>query len=336
MLIYINAAGCANACRHCAVSGEPPYGGFYSLDELRSIVEEWGPVFPYLEQTAHPDFPEIVDPRIVGEGNTILGTIGSGLAERDDYMAVFSRLRDFGYTDIFLTLHGLEEKHDWFVRRKGAFQTILKASRRAAEAGFWIIWTVFLDRRNLEDVPQLQALAKQEFGIPSLYLEVPRHRVSRRMWLYEELRPRLGDVQELLRGMDAETWRGWLTNRPLEELTESAWLDAWRREPNSDEFLGRRDLKSWPEPPRLETIISIDRHGQVYLDPQCGELIPLGTLSDGKDEILKRLQHVPAPPFSDMLPAEARLPDSDCDLLHPHGHSVRCKAISAALYGTDG
>jgi MoaA/NifB/PqqE/SkfB family radical SAM enzyme len=331
VIIYVNAAGCPNSCRHCSVSGEPPYGEFYSLDDMRTIAGEWGPIVPYLEPTAHPDFPEIMDPRIVGEGSKILATTGSGLAECDDYTSVFDRLREFGYTDIFFTLHGLEEEHDWFVRRKGAFQAVLKASRRAAQAEFGIIWSVFLDQRNLEGVPLLQAFGAREFGLRSLYLEVPRHRVSHRMWLYEKLRPRLGDVKELLRAMDPETYRGWLKDRPLEELTESAWLSAWRRDPDSDEFQGRRDPKSWPEPPRFEVIISIDRNGQVHLDPQCGEPILLGKLSDGRDEILRRIQHIAAPPFSDMSPAEARLPDSDSDLLHPHGHSVRCKAISAAI-----
>lgn len=333
MIVYVNAAGCSNSCRHCAVGGGPPYGGFYSLGDLRAIASEWGPIVPYLEATAHPEFPEILDPRIVGEENTILATTGFGLAERDDYMAVFSRLREFGYDGIFCTLHGLEEKHDWFTCREGAFETILKASRRAAEAGFRIIWDVFLDRQNLEDIAPLQALAKQELGIPSLQLEVPRHRVSRRMWLYEKLRPRLDDVKQLLRAMDSETWTGWLRDRPLEELTESAWLNAWSEEPHSDEFFGRRDLKSWPQPPRFETVINIDGNGQVFLDPQCGEPILLGQLSDGKGEILRRIKHVAAPPFSDMSPEDAKLPECDSDLLHPHGHSVRCKAISAAVYG---
>jgi len=333
MIIYINAAGCSNSCRHCAVNGGPPYGGFYSLDDMRAIASEWGPIVPYLESTAHPDFPEIMDPQIVGEGNTILGTTGFGLAERDDYMAVFSRLREFGYTGIFFTLHGLEEKHDWFACRKGAFQTILEASGKAAEAGFRIMWSVFLDQRNLEDIPPLQVLGKQEFGIPSLSLEVPRHRVSHRMWQYEKLRPRLGDVKELLLGMDTEAWTGWLKDRPLDEFTESAWLNAWRKEPHSDEFMGRRDPKSWPQPPRFEDIIHIDVDGQVFLDPQCGELILIGRLSGGKDEIQRRIQQVATPPYSDMSPEEAQLPESDSELLHPHGHSVRCKAISAALYG---
>lgn len=333
MIVYINAAGCHLSCRHCAVNGGLPTGRFYSLDELRSIAREWGPIGPYFEVTAHPDFPEIMDHQIVGDDCNILGTTGFGLAERADYTAVFNRLRELGYNRIFSTLHGFEKKHDWFVRREGAFERLLKTSRKAAEAGFGIIWSVFLDRQNLEDIPQLQVLGKQEVGLSSLYLEVPRHRVSRRMVMYEQVRPRLGDVKKLLEGMDPETWTGWLKDRPLEDLTESAWLNAWKKEPYSDEFMGRRDPKSWPAPPRFDEIIYIDENRQVFLDPQLGELILLGKLSDGKAEIIRRIQHVPAPPFSDISPEEAKLPKDDSDLLHPHGHSVRCKAVSTAVYG---
>jgi hypothetical protein len=262
-----------------------------------------------------------------------LGTTGFGLAECADYTAVFNRLRELGYNRICSTLHGLAKKHDWFVRREGAFERLLKTSRKAAEAGFEIIWIVFLDRQNMEDIPRLQVLGKQEVGLSALYLEVPRHRVSRRMVIYEKLRPRLGDVKKLLQGMDPETWRGWLKDRPLEDLTEFAWLNAWKKEPYSDEFMGRREMKSWPAPPRFDEIIYIDENRQVFLDPQLGELIFLGELSDGKAEIIRRIQHVPAPPFSDISPEEANLPKDDSDLLHPHGHSVRCKAVSTAVYG---
>lgn len=333
MIVYVNAAGCHISCRHCSVNGSMPIGRFYSLDELRAIAIEWGPIAPYFEVTAHPDFPEIMDPQIIGNDISIMATTGFGLAERIDYIEVFDRLRDLGINSIFSTLHGLEKKHNWFVRRDGAFERLLKTSRKAAEAGLGVIWSVFLDRQNLEDIPQLQVLAKQEVGLSSLYLEIPRHRVSRRMAMYENLRPRLEDVKKLLQCMGPETWRGWLKDRPLEDITEFAWLNAWKKEPYSDEFMGRRDPKSWPAPPRFDEIIYIDENRQVFIDPQLGEPILLGKLSDGKDEIMRRIQQVPTPPFSDILPEDAKLAKDDSDLLHPHGHSVRCKAVSTAVYG---
>ncbi|MCE5324600.1 radical SAM protein [bacterium] len=328
MFIYVNAAGCPNACRHCGADGHPPYGGFYSVDELRSIADEWGPIVPYFEFTVHPQFPEILDPRIVGEGWKLIPTNGFGLAEREDYKAVFERLRELGINEFSFTLHGLEDKHDWFVCRKGAFQTILKAGRRAAEEGFNVFWQVFLDQQNLDDIPHLIELGKREFGI-SCWLEVPRHSVSRRLWRYENIRPQLRDVKKLLDGLHTQDWLGPLKEKQLEELTESAWFRAWQQESHSEEFGPR----TWPQTAPFHHVINIDNDRQVFLSHWCGESIHLGSLSDGKDEIMMCLEQVSAPAHYDLSPAQAKLPPGGSELLHPNGFSVRCKAVSYMLYG---
>jgi hypothetical protein len=40
MIIYVDAAGCPNTCRHCSVDGHVPHGDFYALDELRRLKQE--------------------------------------------------------------------------------------------------------------------------------------------------------------------------------------------------------------------------------------------------------------------------------------------------------
>ncbi|HOF88641.1 MAG TPA: hypothetical protein PLZ36_11145, partial [Armatimonadota bacterium] len=62
MHLFVNAAGCVNACRHCSADGQPPHGSLYALQELREIVRAWGTVYPYFEATAHPEFPDILAP----------------------------------------------------------------------------------------------------------------------------------------------------------------------------------------------------------------------------------------------------------------------------------
>jgi hypothetical protein len=80
MYVDVEAAGCPDACRHCSANGRPPYGNFYSLDELRTIGDEWGPLVPYChEPTAHPDFPEIYDPHIALDHGGYLVTNGFGM-----------------------------------------------------------------------------------------------------------------------------------------------------------------------------------------------------------------------------------------------------------------
>lgn len=337
MIIYINAAGCPNACRHCSANGHPPYGGFYTSNELKEIASEWGTIWPHYEVTAHPEFPAIMDPQIIGEGSCAFPpTNGYGLAERDDYKEVFARLRYLGCRGISFTLHGLEEKHDWFVCRKEAFQTILKAGRRAADFGFAIHWNIFLDRCNSVDIPPLMELGKREFGLKSFTVGFADPNVSLRSWQYEKIRPRLGDVKELLQGLNPDSWTGWLKYQRLEDITESALLCKWEQDPDSKMLQSPWESPTWPpSPPFDNVVLRIDRNRQVFYDPACGELMRLGSLADGKDKILRRLQNAPEPPYRNISAAQARqfLPESDADLLHGEIGSVRLTAIAAAIFG---
>ena len=332
MRIYVEAAGCTNACRHCGAGGHPPPDSHYSAAELRRIARAWGePVWPYYEATVHSEFPEIVAPEIVGKENTaVLATNGYGLAHRDDFPDVFGRLRAFGFGGCSFTLHGLEAHHDWWAGRDGAFQDILTASRRAVQCGFGLWWNLYLDRENLEDIPALVDICAGELG-GSGALGIPFHRVGARMWRYEQHRPSLRDVSERLAlGVLPDAWRGPL-GCALDRLTEAHWISIWEEAPDSDGFRHPLEPTTWPPQPPFEHVqlyLTRDRH--VDLDPLCAERIRLGRLSDGKEAALERLTALHPPAFSDTRPDEARRRLGESDLLHCHGFSVRLKAISSA------
>ena len=179
VLLTVEAAGCPNACRHCGAEGAPPFGGFYRLEELRQLAAEWGPLGLYHEPTAHPDFPQILDPAIYGEV-TVLSTNGYGLARMTNWREAFEQLQGWGYEGVSCTVHGFEEHHDWFASRRGAFQDILTVSRRALEAGLWIGWNLYLDALNLPEIAALVEFRRSEFGqTPSL--GIPHHYVNQRL-----------------------------------------------------------------------------------------------------------------------------------------------------------
>jgi hypothetical protein len=327
MPVYVDGAGCTNACRHCAADGRPPHGAIYSADELRELAGIWEPVVLNHEPSAHPEFPEVMDPNVVlCEG--VLATNGFGLARAPGHGAIFRRLRQFGYTGVSFTLHGLEKNHDWFVRRKGAYQDILCASARTVEAGLGIHWNIFLDRRNLTDVPTLVELCREAFG-GSLHMGFPYHRVSRRMWWYEKLRPSLGDVRKRL---PAELITE-ISKQPLEHLTEGSWLHAWRRAPDSNAFRHPCQPAAWPPSEPVESLaLCVTRDRTVELDPLCAPRIKLGELREGQDVLVQRLRTLPGEHPASGAPAmDAPFPPSD--LLHDKGYSVRYKAISATVYG---
>ena len=56
--------------------------------------------------------------------------------------------------------------------------------------------------------------------------------------------------------------------------------------------------------------------------------IYLGRLSDGKDAVIERLEKLPEPLYSDLMPGDVELQTGEQDQLHPGGFSLRYKEIS--------
>ena len=321
MLVTVEAAGCPNSCRHCGAEGGPPFGALYGLDELRRLAGEWGPLCVYHEPTAHPGFPQVLAPSISVQAS-VLSTNGYGLARRPDWRDALSQLRDWGYEGVSCTLHGLEQRHDWFARRPGAFRDITTVSRQALEAGMWLHWNVYLDALNLPEIAPLVELCRSEYGC-SPVLSIPHHRVNARLWHYEELRPSLDAVAARV----PEALLAASFDPPLTELTEAAWATAWARAGDLRDFRHPMEPESWPpeEGDAVSLVATASR--EMELETCCGPRMPLGPLADGKAAILARLRVLPGPhPGEDATLEDLR--HEDGQLLHTSGFSVRYKAMS--------
>jgi hypothetical protein len=334
VIVYVNVAGCANTCRHCSFEDRHPCGSVYTLEQMFGLADVWGPLIPHYDPAVHPEFPQIMDPRVSSCGGVLRGN-GVGIARAEDPATMLAQLRTFGYTQVLFVLHGVGETHDRWVSRKGAYQDILVASARVREAGLTVRWEIMLDKRNLEQIGTLVNLSMQLYG-GSYGLGVVSHRVGKRTWRYEQNRPGLADIERRLpnlRALDAATW-----NRPLSEFTESSWLRAWKSDPASQEFYHLSEPREWPlgelsSQPNLRILILRDR--KVYFDPMCAPKILLGDVSEPRDALLSRMYGLKRPPACiGKAPADSAFLETD--LLHLEGFSVRYKAISRALYGEAG
>jgi MoaA/NifB/PqqE/SkfB family radical SAM enzyme len=326
MYVDINTAGCTNSCRHCAINGNLPFDKFYGLDELRAIKNEWGALTIRFEPTAHPNFPDIYSNDIAADHGGWLVTNGFGLAHRNDYLKLFSTLRRIGITTIAFTLHGCEQHHDWFVRRQGAYNDILKATRRAQIYGFNVNWQIFVDKKGIGDIHDLVRLAEQEVGEqPSL--TIPYNRVGRRLRQYEFLRLELSDVKrhQLDKIIDDPKKNFLLFS---ERLTSIMWLQKWLENNNSDEFMHPYEPRQWPPDILYPSLsIVINQTHKVFLDPMCSKPILLGDISEGKTALLKNIQNLKLPEHADLLPSEIALTPHEAEQLHPSGFSFRYKEI---------
>jgi MoaA/NifB/PqqE/SkfB family radical SAM enzyme len=169
------ASGCPNRCRHCSEDGGTPFGALMSLDDVKWLVDEFTRVFekslgqpPSIrvwldtyEPTVHPDFVGLKAyelsffPDDKKEDHAWISTNGYGLARRPDWRAMYENIMAAGYRSIGFAIHGLEDEHDWFVQRKGAFQDVATAIARAREYGMNIQIQVYPTRRNLDTFKQV-------------------------------------------------------------------------------------------------------------------------------------------------------------------------------------
>jgi hypothetical protein len=327
MFLYIDAAGCPDTCRHCAVDGHQPYGALFSPDALRTLKKEWGPLTILYEPTAHPDFPEIYQEDIAEPHGGWLVTNGFGLARRDDHEQVFAGMRTMGMHTIVHTLHGLRDHHDWFVCRKGAFDDILLATRRARERGFTVYWQIYADAKGAGDIPALVELANREASELQFMGNV-YHRVGGRLWHYEKIRLTAREVETYgLHQIVDDPQRNQFT--AYESLTARAWLDKWREAPTLDEFRHPFEPLAWPpSPDRGHLSLQMDRHQKVYLLPFCAPPIFPGHASEGREILLERLARLPRPAFVALTPDEIQLTPEEEGKIHPTGYSFRYLEIA--------
>jgi hypothetical protein len=223
----------------------------------------------------------------------------------------------------------VQEHHDWFVCKKGAFDDIVLATRRAKAAGFQINWQIFVDRKGIEDVSEVVEMATRECEtLPQL--SIPAHRVGGRLFHFEAIRPTLNDVYRWnVHKLVDDPCKNTLIDP--ESLTTAAWIETWKKKPDAEEFKHTFEPRSWPPPLSYEGLtVRIQRDRRVFLDPMCSSPIHLGYLSEGKDILLSKILNAPPPHHVDITPDEVNFSIKELDELHPYGMSVRYKAISKA------
>ena len=149
----IHGMPCTNYCQHCWVQGSVrkprmPFDQIVFILEKLALLKEHVPAvgfFLYDEPTNHPQFVEIIE-RAAELGllheDFFIPTNGSILARSSD--DTWKRLKDAGMNWLQFTLYGLEQTHDQFAGRRGAFQNVITAANRATEHGIgWYVGVIF-------------------------------------------------------------------------------------------------------------------------------------------------------------------------------------------------
>lgn len=148
IFVRIHAMPCVNRCWHCFCCGSPDDPLMEGatvlriLDELAALKRESGDVvYPlyYDEPTVHPEFVRIMGRQLdlgLIMDELWFPTNGFGLARLPD--EGWRELAEKGFEGIRLTFHGLGERHDRRVGRRGAYDDLVETIRRAEQ--FSVEW----------------------------------------------------------------------------------------------------------------------------------------------------------------------------------------------------
>ena len=165
--ISLIAAGCSCLCRHCYADARRRVANPIDVCKAEEIVAYFDPLLTAAEEPLvdvyydlfdHPEASEMI--RLL-HGRDLYGyfeviaTNGVGIAHNAKHARLLEEMRDMGSQRMQLVFHGMEESHDWFVRRSGAFQDLLVAARAGIDAGLNVAPHAFANKRNVNELADL-------------------------------------------------------------------------------------------------------------------------------------------------------------------------------------
>ena len=166
---------CPNYCRHCYLGS--PGSRRVSESDLRMIVnhfrtfiaskDNWTPIRCIVVSSWvwEPDYADNYR-----ELYELELELSDGKPCRYELLSIWRLARDSQYAEwakqigpdtCQMTFFGMEETNDWFYRRKGAFQDLLKSTERLLEVGMKPRWQVFLTKKLIPDLSALLKLVDQ-------------------------------------------------------------------------------------------------------------------------------------------------------------------------------
>ena len=161
---------CNLACRHCySISANIDFAGELSTQEVFSVLYDLKTFrVPALilsggEPLLRKDIFEIAERAKSMDFYTALSTNGTLID-----LPLAMRIRDAGFDYVGISLDGLQDTHDWFRRKKGAYQRSLQALRLLRDLGVKVGVRFTLTRDNAADFEPLLDLVEAE-RIPRFY-----------------------------------------------------------------------------------------------------------------------------------------------------------------------
>ena len=164
--------GCPNTCRHCWL--RCPHNRDMTVQEVRWGLAQFrhyarpdgtrpfariAVSTSWLEPDYSDDYEQLYElERQLGDYPPARYELLSvwRLAQDKDYAAWAARI---GPSICQITFFGVQETHDWFCRRQGAFKDNITATKRLLEAGIKPRWQLFLTTKGIPELGEVMKLA---------------------------------------------------------------------------------------------------------------------------------------------------------------------------------
>ncbi|HSI96403.1 MAG TPA: heme d1 biosynthesis radical SAM protein NirJ [Methylophilaceae bacterium] len=162
---------CNLTCKHCySISADKDFAGELSTAEVFQVMDDLKAFrVPVLilsggEPLMRPDIFDIG--RRAKQMGFYVGLSSNGTLITEDNI---DRLAEVGFDYVGVSLDGIEQTHDTFRRKEGAFRASLEGIRLCREAGIKAGVRFTLTQDNAHDLPALLRLTEDE-GIAKFYL----------------------------------------------------------------------------------------------------------------------------------------------------------------------
>lgn len=165
--IALDMAGCPNRCKHCWIGHFK--NGNMSIEDLRYVANTFKDYTDSLEVYSwfrEPDYND--DYKKLWEVDNELSK--NTKPKRFELLSFWRINRDeeyvkwaynIGIRRCQLTFFGVEEKTDYYVGRKGAFNELINATRILLENKIAPRWQIFVNKDNINEIEPLISLSKE-------------------------------------------------------------------------------------------------------------------------------------------------------------------------------
>lgn len=167
LVVWNTTNRCNLFCEHCYINADDrAVRDELTTEEARAFIEDLAemrvPVLLFSggEPLLRHDLMELGELAASKGLRTVISSNGT-LIDRE----TAEKLRDAGFQYVGVSIDGLQETHDRFRRKKGAFEEALAGIRACMEVGLKTGIRFTVNRQNQQDLPGLMELVEKE-GIP--------------------------------------------------------------------------------------------------------------------------------------------------------------------------